>query len=204
MGRFSMLDFLQTNLLLVMQFVTLFVSIYIAFTKSVKRILIADFIVNISLLVCYLILGDTTTSMMYICISIRSFVYIHKERFSGNWIPWVAIAVQLVLGFATMDNPFQLISVLIPCWVCWYLWYWQDDKQKIRLGNIINNGCWGIYNGIVGLWIVVLMRIFVVCANTVSIYKHRDKENVSPAGNTGLVEEKLMSEMDANEPAASS
>lgn len=164
------LSFLYDNLLTIMQLVVLFVSIYISFTPHIKRIFVADFIVNVSLLACYIILGDVTTAVMYVCISLRSFVYIYKDRLLRyGWIPWVAIVAQIALGFATIDNPFQIVSIFIPCWVCWYLWYWHDDKQKIRFGNIVNNGCWGIYNGIVGLWIVVLMRVIVVISNAVSI-----------------------------------
>lgn len=171
-----MLDFIYANLLTIMQLVVLFVSIYISFTSHIKRIFVADFVVNLSLLTCYVILGDLTTTIMYVSITIRSFLYIYKDRFKTDMLPWIAIVVQIVLGFATMENPFQIISIFIPCWVCWYLWYWHDDKQKIRFGNIVNNGCWGIYNGIVGLWIVVLMRVIVVMSNAISMVRTHKKE----------------------------
>lgn len=45
-----MLSFLYDNLLTIMQLVVLFVSIYISFTPHIKRIFVADFIVNVSLL----------------------------------------------------------------------------------------------------------------------------------------------------------
>lgn len=172
-----MLSFLYDNLLTIIQLVVLLVSIYISFTPHIRRIFVADFIVNVSLLACYVILGDVTTAVMYVCISLRSFVYIYKDRLLRyGWIPWVSIVAQIALGFATIDNPFQIVSIFIPCWVCWYLWYWHDDKQKIRFGNIVNNGCWGIYNGIVGLWIVVLMRVIVVLSNAVSIVRTYQEE----------------------------
>lgn len=184
-----MLEFLHANLLSIMQLVVLFVSIYISFTPKIKHIFVADFIVNVSLLACYVILADITTAIMYVCISVRSFVYIYKDRLMSHaWIPWAAIAAQVVLGFATIENPFQIISIFIPCWVCWYMWYWHDDKQKIRFGNIVNNGCWGIYNGVVGLWIVVLMRVIVVASNAISMIKTYREEKCSSSGESESLE----------------
>ena len=136
---------------------------------------------------------DITIVLMYMSISVRSFLYVYKDKFYGNWLPIVAIIVQLVLGCATIENPLHILAIVLPCFVCWYMWFWQDDKQKIRFGNVINNGGWGIYNALTGLWIVVIMRVFVVACNAVSIYR-TSKEQSSRSEETPMFDENAASE----------
>lgn len=167
------LEIMGINILVIAQVLTLSISIYIAFTKSVRRLFVADFILNASLLACYILISDTATALIYIIGAIRSFLYIYKDRFRGNIVPVLMIVLSAGVGLATMRYPHQLLSIATACWVCWYMWSWHDNKQKIRLGNVLANASWGIYNSIVGLCIVVIMRVFLVCANMVSIYQHR-------------------------------
>lgn len=160
--------------LIIIQCISVLINTYIAFTKNIKRIFIVTFLFNLSLLILYIVNKDMTTIAMYVIITIRSFIYIYKDKIQEktNCVPWIAITLQIMLGAITIKNPWQLISIITPCYSCWYLWY-SNDTQDLRIGNIIANSLWGLYNGITGLFIVMAMRIVTVIVNIVAYCRHR-------------------------------
>lgn len=157
-----------------MQIVTIIVNIYISFTEKKKRIYIATFWLNFSQLLMYFFNNDLTTALIYIVIVVRSLVYIYKDKFKTNIIPYLAITIQILIGCLTIQNRLQIFSVLIACYSCWYLWFY-NDTQKLRIGNIIANTAWAIYNICNGLYIILIMRIMTIISN-LSAYIKRKKE----------------------------
>lgn len=162
-----------------MQIITILVNIYISFTEKKKRIYIATFLLNLSQLLMYMFNNDLTTTLIYIVITVRSFIYIYKDKFKKDIVPYLAILIQLIIGYYTIENTMQILSVLIPCYTCYYLWFY-DDTQKIRIGNIIANTLWGVYNIATGLYIVLIMRAMTIISNIVAYIRRRKqlaKEN---------------------------
>ena len=76
-----------------MQVATIIVNIYISVTEKNKRIYIATFLLNFFQLMMYFLNNDFTTGLIYIVIVIRSFIYIYKDKFKTNIIPYIAIAI---------------------------------------------------------------------------------------------------------------
>ena len=162
-----------------MQIITILVNIYISFTEKKKRIYIATFLLNLSQLLMYMFNNDLTTTLIYIVITVRSFIYIYKDKFKTDVVPYLAILIQLIIGYYTIENGMQILSVLIPCYTCYYLWFY-DDTQKIRIGNIIANTLWAVYNIATGLYIVLIMRAMTIISNIVAYIRRRKqlaKEN---------------------------
>lgn len=157
-----------------MQIITIIVNIYISFTERKRRIYIATFFLNLAQLVMYFGDNDITTSLIYIVITIRSLIYIYKDSFKTNIIPYLAIIIQLLIGYFTIENRLQILSILIPCYSCWYLWFY-NDTQKLRIGNIIANTAWAIYNICNGLYIILIMRIMTIGSNFIA-YINRKHE----------------------------
>lgn len=155
-----------------MQIITVIVNIYISFTERKKRIYVATFLLNFAQLLLYFFNGDITTGLVYIIIVVRSLIYIYKEKFKSNLIPYFIILIQLIIGFATIDRPLQVLSILIPCYSCWYLWF-SKDTQKLRIGNIIANSAWAIYNFCDGLYIILIMRAMTIASNLIAYIKRR-------------------------------
>lgn len=157
-----------------MQIITIIVNIYISFTEKKKRIYIATFLLNLSQLFMYVFNNDLTTGLIYIVIVIRSLLYIYKDKFKTNIIPYLAIIIQLVIGYFTIENRLQILSILIPCYSCWYLWFY-NNTQKLRIGNIVANAAWAIYNICDGLYIILIMRGMTIGSNLIA-YIRRKKE----------------------------
>jgi hypothetical protein len=152
------------------------VQFYIATSENIKRIYIVTFLFNVFNLVCYLLNGDMTTTYLYIIICIRSFIYISRDKIKQNkWhfaVPVIFIIIQLVVGFTSIDNAWQLISILIPCYVNYYLWFY-DSTQKLRVGNFIGNVAWCVYNAVTGLWIIAASRAVTAGMNAAAYYKYQ-------------------------------
>ena len=159
-----------------MQILSVIVNTYIAFTEKKKRIYIATFLLNLAQLLMYFFNNDMTTTLIYIVIVIRSLIYIYKDKFKTNIIPYVIIVIQLLIGFSTIETPIQILSIILPCYTCWYLWFYEST-QKIRVGNIISNLTWGIYNICTGLYIVLIMRAITVLSNLIAYIKYSKKYN---------------------------
>lgn len=153
-----------------MQLITIIVNIYIAFTAKKKRVYIATFLLNLSQLIMYFFNNDLTTALIYIVIVIRSLIYIYKDKFKNNILPYIAIIVQILIGCVTLENIFQIFSILIACYSCWYLWFY-NDIQKLRIGNIIANTAWAIYNICGGLYIILIMRGITIISNMIAYIK---------------------------------
>lgn len=159
---------------IIFQIISVIINVYLAFCKNIKDIFIINFLFNLAQLLMYLFNDDLTTTLVYIIIVVRSFLYIYKEKFKTNTLPWIIISLQLIVGFCTIENGWQLLSILIPCYSCYYLWYGKDT-QELRIGNMVINGLWGVYNGVNCLFIVMIMRIITFTANLIAYTKEKRK-----------------------------
>lgn len=165
----------------IMQVVTIIVNIYVSFTERTKRIYVATFLLNVAQLIMYFFNQDITTGLIYIIIVVRSYIYIYKDNFKTDLVPYSMILLQVVVGVLTMEKDIQLMSILIPCYSCWYLWFY-NDTQKLRVGNIIANILWAIYNACTGLYIILIMRFMTIMSNVIGYIKRsyelkREDEN---------------------------
>ena len=161
-------------MIILMQIITIILNIYISFTEKQKRIYIAIFLQNFAQLLLYGFNNDLTTTLIYIMITIRSVLCINKNKFKTDLVPYLIINIQLLIGCFTMENSLQLISVLISCYSCWYFWFY-NDTQKIRIGNIIANTAWAIYNLYTGLYIILIMRFITITSNFIAYIKRKNE-----------------------------
>ena len=155
-----------------MQVLTIISNIYISFTEKNKRIYIATFLLNFSQLIMYFFNDDLTTGLIYIVITVRSFLYIYKDIFKTNIVPYTAMIIQLLIGYFTIQSKLQIISVLIPCYSTWYLWFY-NDTQKLRIGNVVANTAWAVYNVYSGLYIILIMRFMTIGSNLIAYIRRK-------------------------------
>lgn len=166
--------------LIVMQLLVCAVQYFIATSESIKKIFVVTLLFNVFNLLCYYLNGDMATVYSYLVICTRSVVYIYRDSIKKHkWhfvVPLLAIALQTSVGFSAIDNLWQLLPIIAPCYVNYYLWFYEST-QKLRLGNIANNSLWGIYNFVTGLWIIGIVRGITVVMNAVAFAKHRKPKN---------------------------
>ena len=164
--------------LILAQIAVCIIQYYIATTEKIKNIFWVTFLFNFANLICYFFNGDISTVLLYILICIRTFVYIFRDKLKlHKWsviISFGFIAIQLVVGFATMTSYWQIIPILTPCYVCYYMWFYETT-QKLRIGNIIGNANWCVYNTVTGLYIVAIGRLVTVIMNLVTYIKRRNE-----------------------------
>lgn len=160
------------------QILVCIVQFYIATSENIKHIFIVTFLFNVFNLLCYWFNGDTATTYLYIVICIRSLIYIYRDPIKEHkWhfvIPIIAIVVQLMVGIKAIENIWQLIPILVPCYVNYYLWFYETT-QKLRIGNFIGNASWCVYNAVSGLWIISASRCVTAIMNAISYWNHKEK-----------------------------
>ena len=163
---------------IIFQIFAVLVSTYIAFTKSKKIVYILTFLFNLSCLLVYYFNNDLVTSLMYLIIAVRSFVYIYKNKIKHSFVPTIFILLHLMVWLLVPHTSISVLSVLTPCFVAYYMWYW-NTLQKLRVGNIINNGLWFVYNLITGVWILMVFRLIIVIVNILAYKLNFKKINVN-------------------------
>ena len=166
--------------IIVIQFIIVLINYYIANTENIKRIYVVTFLFNLSNLIMYLFNKDKTTTILYIIITLRSLVYIYRDKLKTVLIPIIAILVQLIVGFTTIDNAWQLIPIVIPCYVCYYMWF-NKTTQQLRLSNAFCNFMWFVYNMKTGLYIVAVSRL-ITTVNNIMAYR-KNKESIDAIEN---------------------
>lgn len=65
--------------IIITQIIVVLINYYIATTENKKNIYVVTFLFNFSNLVMYLANKDKTTAILYIVISVRSFIYIYLK-----------------------------------------------------------------------------------------------------------------------------
>lgn len=155
----------------IMQVLGLALNIFIALTHDTKKIYLFTFLFNVVNLTIYILTQDWAACVSGVLITLRSFAYMHKERVNGQWMPWVFISLHIFLGLMLMTNLWQIATIMAPVTVCYTMWFWKGQFQKLRVGNIINAGLWLVYNLHVGLWITALCRLMTIAANLLGMYK---------------------------------
>ena len=166
---------------IIVQIIVLIAQLYIATNENIKHIFVARFIYTALYMVLYFVNGDLTTAFTYVLNTIRSAVYIERqELYKLKWhflIPITFIVVQIIVGLFTMTNYWQLLSIFNGCYFAYYLWFYKTT-QKLRIGNMIGDFLWLIYNIISKLWIVAAGRIIVISMNAISYNKHKESLEV--------------------------
>lgn len=160
--------------IIIMQIIVVLINYYIATTENKKNIYIVTFLFNFANLIMYFLNQDLATALIYVIISLRSFIYIYKDRIKSIVVPIICIVVQLAVGFTAIDNLWQLIPILTPCLVCYYMWFSQTTQQ-LRVWNAICNGLWGVYNFKTGLYIVMISRVITVIMNVCAYIYNKKK-----------------------------
>ena len=51
------------------------------------------------------------------------------------------------------------------------MWF-NKTTQELRIGNIIANSAWFIYNIVTGLYLVAAVRLVTIAANSIQYSKH--------------------------------
>lgn len=155
----------------IMQALGLALNIFIALTHDTKKIYLFTFLFNAANLAIYILTQDWAACASGVLITLRSFAYMYKERVNGQWTPWVFISLHIFLGLMLMTSLWQIATIMAPVTVCYTMWFWKGQFQKLRVGNIINAGLWLVYNLHVGLWITALCRLMTIVANLLGMYK---------------------------------
>lgn len=163
----------------IVQIIVLIAQLYIATNENIKHIFIARFIYNALYMILYFINADITTTLTYVLNTVRSAVYIERQEiYEQKWhflVPFTFIIVQIIIGLITMNNYWQLLAIFCGCYFSYYLWFYKTT-QKLRVGNMIGDFLWLIYNIISQLWIVAAARVIVIVMNAVAYQNHRKLE----------------------------
>lgn len=168
----------MTPQLIITQIVIVLIGIYLAFTENKKNIYLVTFLFNLSTMIMYIFNHDKAATISSMVLTIRALVYIMRDRLKTllgrfAWtVPCSFFVLHLVLGLISIDSPIQLLCIAAPILTAAYMW-WEHGTQDLRAGNSIAYGLWALYEGITGLYIVMVSDIVQTLVFAYSFIAHR-------------------------------
>lgn len=157
-------------MLTMLQLVSVGVNVCIAYTHNTKRIYWLTFAFNLTNLLVYVYLQDAPTIISYAGITLRSLLYVYKDKFRTNALPVLFCTFHVCFGLYTITNAVQLLTIVAPCTVCYYMWFCKDNRQHLRIGNIANAALWLFYNVYTGVYLIAVLRCITIVSNAHALY----------------------------------
>lgn len=137
---------------------------FIKFSDKKKNYNFMLFLINAWQVILYLIYKDVATSMFFLAITFISFLYVEKDKFKTNIIPFASVVFEVLIAIFTMNNNLQYLSLGATCFTRIYLWF-SKSGQQIRVCNVIYQIMMLIYNTICGVWIMIPFRVYLIGFN---------------------------------------
>lgn len=155
---------------IIIQIVQVIYSIYIMFLDKKKNMLINMFISNLISLILFQVAGLGAASLTTIFITLRSFLFMFKEKYKTNIVFWVCLGLHVMAGILTFTG----ISSILPCItaVISVVVLWFGNEQQIRIGTTIANLIWVGYYLINGIYISAVTNIIIILFTILSYIKN--------------------------------
>lgn len=147
---------------------------YTRLTNTPFKLLIMNALFNIFNLICFIFYQDMESVFVYAFVSIRSIVYIYRDKIRSSkfsfMIPVISIILQIVLGLLFLKHNYQVVPIIISCFVCYYLWFWQDI-YSLKFGNVAVESSWMLYGLFTNAYITSIIQLLVLILEILSIVK---------------------------------
>lgn len=163
-------------LTIILQIVACLLGVYQSRTENKRNIYITVFLFNLSCLIVYAVIGEWATVYSYILITVRSFTYIHKDKFKTPIVPIMFILVHLIVGVFTMTSYWQILPMIAPMFTCYYMWF-MKNTQGLRIGNAVAATIWLVYNLHCGLYVLCINRVVTIVSNVIAYIQKRNNTN---------------------------
>lgn len=156
--------------IVIIQIVQVIYSIYIMFLDKKKNMLINMFISNLISLILFQAAGLGAASLTTIFITLRSFLFMFKEKYKTNIVFCVCLGLHVMAGILTFIG----ISSLLPCVtaVISVVVLWFGNEQQIRIGTTIANLIWVVYYLINGIYISAVTNSIIILFTILSYIKN--------------------------------
>lgn len=162
---------------MLLQVISLFVTVVVAFTKSHRIVYLCTLTFNMSCLVLAVFQADWGTMVSYIIIVYRSVCILYKDELTKrlkHTIPLSIVILHIVFGAITWTDVFSIIPIAAPILLGLSQWY-SNDLQKYRIVGVVNNSLWSMHTLYHESYILLLARIYSIIVNAVALYKNREK-----------------------------
>lgn len=174
-----MLEYLQSNMDIVLtQIIALICNAYCAFTNKRKNVYKVTLAFNVLCGVLGFLQGNMGLVVSYTIICVRSVLVLYKEKLGKlyNCLPIAIILAHVILGVLTWENLWSIIPIITPMATMLVHWF-SDNLQHYRTLNIAANSMWLVHNMYMGSYILVIVRVYTVVLNIISVIKNRKLRN---------------------------
>lgn len=160
--------------------ITKIVDWFIRFSDKRKNYNFMLFLINIWQVILYLLYKDIATSLFFLVITFISFLYVHRDKFKGNVVPFSSVILEVIIAIFTINNNLQYLSLGATCFTRVYLWF-SRTGQQIRVCNVLYQIAMLIYNVLCRVWIMIPVRVYLIGFN---IYTYVRSNRLKSLDNT--------------------
>ena len=158
---------------IIIQIVQTIYSIYIMFLDKKKNMLINMFISNLISLILFQVAGLGAASLTTIFITLRSFLFMFKDRYKTNFVFLFCLGLHIIAGIVTFTGLSSLLPGMTAVISVVVLWF--GNEQQIRIGTTIANLIWVVYYFVNGIYISAVTNIVIILFTIFSYEKNRKK-----------------------------
>lgn len=153
---------------IIFQILSVIVSVIAILQKQKWKMMLFYTINNVLSVIIYFSFNRITTAIICVIATIRTFIFMFYslKKLKPN-VVWLII---FEIGFVvTTILTWQDALDLLPLVALLSAGYgsWQDNQTILRISYIINNGCYVIYNAIIGAYISMALKIITFLSSTI-------------------------------------
>ena len=121
----------------------------------------------------YFLLGANSAGVLNILMFVRNLAFINKTKYRklyASKLPlYFFIGVSIIATIFTFSG---LFSILLGATFIFYtIILWNDNPKTIRIGTLIKDPIWLVYNFIIGAYALALLQLFTIISVTFSYIK---------------------------------
>lgn len=161
---------------IITQSFALICNTYCAFTKNKKNIYLVTLLFNTFCLLTGFFQGNYGLVASYIIIIYRSIALLKKDLLKTKFklFPVTFILAHIIFGIVTWNSSWDIIPIITPIITGCIFWF-SDNLQTYRFGNILNSGLWLVHNLWSQSYILCIVRVYTIITNIVALIKNKKK-----------------------------
>lgn len=142
-------------------------------SRSRKRILGTMFLANFCSILTMFLAGRFDGGISAAVCTLRTFLFLFRDRVKGNGICWLCVGAHLVTGILAWQSSISILVVVAP--VVLTLSQWFGSVNGIKYGTMFSDLCWAVFDFSGGIYIEGLRDLSSVCFNVIGLLRGRNK-----------------------------
>ncbi len=161
----------------IMMGISILINVITMQQKNKKNILIGLTFVNLTAIICYLLLKSYSAVIVDTIAMVQTYIkykFDQQDKKMPIYIQFIFIAISIIGGIFTSHNLLDVIPII--CLVLYTLSILQSKEKNIRLFTVANILGWMIYDFYAKAYVGILLSLFTLTSTIIAIIRYDIKK----------------------------